>query len=61
MGRMTFQIPDQQHQEWFISGPIPHIYMPLIQHKFMLQPEAMEIAMKLESSMVGYSGGMPQV
>jgi hypothetical protein len=25
MGRLTFQIPDQQHQEWFIAGLLPHI------------------------------------
>jgi hypothetical protein len=26
MGRLTFQIPDQQHQEWFIAGLLPHIH-----------------------------------
>jgi hypothetical protein len=61
MGRMTFQIPDQQHQEWSIAGLLPHIHMPLIQHKVASQPEALEIAMKLESSPVGDSGGIAQV
>jgi hypothetical protein len=31
MGRLTFQIPDQQHREWFIAGLLPHIHSPLIQ------------------------------
>jgi hypothetical protein len=61
MGRLTFQIPDQQHQEWFIAGLLPHIHRPLIQQKVASQPEALEIAMKLESSPVGDSGGMVQV
>jgi hypothetical protein len=34
---------------------------PLIQQKVVSQPEALEIAMKLESSPVGDSGGMAQV
>jgi hypothetical protein len=25
MGRLTFQIMDQQHREWFIVGLLPHI------------------------------------
>jgi hypothetical protein len=50
MGRLTFQIPDQQHQEWFIAGLLPHIRRPLIQQKVTSQPEALEIAMKLEAS-----------
>jgi hypothetical protein len=33
MGILTFQILDQQHQEWFIAGLLPHIRRPLIQHK----------------------------
>jgi hypothetical protein len=33
MGRLTFQISDQQHQEWFIAGLLPHIHRPLIQQK----------------------------
>jgi hypothetical protein len=61
MGRLNFQIPDQQHQEWFIAGLLPHIHRPLIQQKVVSQPEALEIAMKLESSPVGDSGGMAQV
>jgi hypothetical protein len=61
MGRLTFQIPDQQHQEWFIAGLLPHIHRPLIQQKVVSQPEALEIAMKLEASPVGDSGGMVQV
>jgi hypothetical protein len=38
MGRLNFQIPDQQHQEWFIAGLLPHIRRPLIQQKVMSHP-----------------------
>jgi hypothetical protein len=61
MGRLTFQIPDQQHQEWFISRLLPHIRRSLIQQKVASQPEALDIAMKLEASPVGDDGGMVQV
>jgi hypothetical protein len=61
MGRLNFQIPDQQHQEWFIAGLLPHIQRPLIQQKVTSQPEALEIAMKLEASPTGDIGGMAQV
>jgi hypothetical protein len=61
MGRMNFQIPDKQHQEWFIAGILPHIHSPLIQQNIASHPEALEITMKLESSLVGDSGGMVQV
>jgi hypothetical protein len=60
IGRMNFEIPDQQNQEWFIVGILPHICRTLIQQKVALQPEAMEITMKLESSLIGDSGGMTQ-
>jgi hypothetical protein len=50
IGRLTFHILDQRHQEWFISGLLPHISRPLIQHKVVSHPEALEITMKLESS-----------
>jgi hypothetical protein len=60
MGRLTFQILDQQHQEWFIARLLPHIRRPLIQQKVTSQPEALEIAMKLEASPIGDMGGMIQ-
>jgi hypothetical protein len=61
MGRLTFYIHYQQHQEWFIIGLLPHIHMLLIQQKVALQPEALESAMKLEASPVGDSGEIMQV
>jgi hypothetical protein len=61
MGMLTFQIPDQQHGEWFIARLLSHIHSPLIQKKVASQPEALEIAMKLEASPVEDSGGMAQV
>jgi hypothetical protein len=61
MGRLTFQIPNQQHQGWFILGLLPHIHRLLIQQKVVSQPEVLEIAMKLEAPPIGDSGGMTQV
>jgi hypothetical protein len=58
---MTFKIHDKEHQECFIAGILPHTRRSLIQQKVALQLEALEIAMKLESSPVGDSGGMSQV
>jgi hypothetical protein len=61
MGRLTFHIPDKQHQEWFIAGLLSHIHCPLTQQKVTSQPEALEITMKLEASLVGDGIGMAQV
>jgi hypothetical protein len=58
MGRLTFQIPNQQHKEWFIAILLPHIQRPLIQKNVTSYPEALEIAMKLEASPIGDMGGM---
>jgi hypothetical protein len=52
MGRLTFQIPDQQHREWFIAILLPHIHSPLLHQKVTSQSEALEINMKLEASPV---------
>jgi hypothetical protein len=32
-GRLNFQIPDEQNKEWFITTLLPHIRVPLMQHK----------------------------
>jgi hypothetical protein len=61
MGRLTFQIPDQLHKEWFIARLLPHIQCLLIQYEVASHPESLEIEMKLEESPVGYGGGMTQV
>jgi hypothetical protein len=61
MGILTFHILDQQHQEWFIAGLLPHIRRPLIQHRLVWQLEALEMVMKLESSPIGDTRGMEQV
>jgi hypothetical protein len=60
MGRLAFQILDQQHQEWFIDILLPHIRRPLIQQKAKSQPEALEIEMKLEALLAGDTEGMAQ-
>jgi hypothetical protein len=51
--RLTFQILDEQHKEWFIAGMLPHIHSPLTQQNIMSQSEALEISLKLEASSVG--------
>jgi hypothetical protein len=56
MDRLTFQIPDEQHREWFIAGLLPHIRCPLTQQKITSQSEALEITMKLEASPIGENG-----
>jgi hypothetical protein len=49
---LSFQIPDEQHKEWFIASLLPHIRVPLMQQKVASQAEALEIAMKLEATLV---------
>jgi hypothetical protein len=61
-GRLTFKIPDEQNKEWFIVALLPHIRVPLMQQKIASQSEALEIAMKLESTPMGESSsGMSQI
>jgi hypothetical protein len=52
MGRLTFQIPNQQNKECFIIGVLPHIHSALIQKKVTAQYKAIEINMKLEASSI---------
>jgi hypothetical protein len=59
---LSFQIPDEQNKEWFIVSLLPHIRVPLMQQKISSQAEALEIAMKLESTPMGESNsGMSQI
>jgi hypothetical protein len=59
---LSFQIPDEQNKEWFISALLPHIRVPLMQQKATLQDEALEISLKLEANPVGESiPGMSQI
>lgn len=43
--KLTFQIQDVQHREWFIVGLLPHIHILLTQQKVTTQLEAVKIAM----------------
>ena len=52
MAKVGFQMSDVQHKEWFIADLLPHIRTLLMQQKLMSLIEALEIAMKLESSPV---------
>jgi hypothetical protein len=47
MGRLKFQIPNEQHREWCIVGILPHIHCPMTHQKVTSHPEALEIVMKL--------------
>ena len=62
MAKVSFQISDVQHKEWFIVALLPHIQTPLMQKKLVSQTEALEIAMNLETSLVGdTNSGMIQI
>jgi hypothetical protein len=62
IGHLSFQIPDEQNKEWFIVALLPHIRVPLMQQNISSQAEALEIAMKLESTPMGESiSGMSQI
>ena len=53
---------DIQHKEWFIAALLSHIILPLMQQKIATQSKALEIAMKLEASLVGENVvGMSQI
>ena len=62
MDKVSFQMSDVQHKEWFISCLLPHIQMPLMQQKLVSLTKDLEIAMKLAASPVGDNGlGMMQI
>ena len=44
---------DIQHKEWFITELLYYIRLPLMQQNIATQSEDLEIAMKLEASLVG--------
>ena len=53
MAKVSFQMSDLQHKEWFISVLLPHIQGPLMQQNIESQTEALELAMKLEAFPIG--------
>ena len=53
MDKVSFQMSDIQHQEWFITAMLPHIQIPLMQQYIVSQTEFLEIKMKLEYSLIG--------
>ncbi len=62
MDKLTFQIPAQQHNEWFIVALAPHIRIPLCQQRLASQAEALEATIRLQASPIGESSaGMAQV
>ena len=62
MAKVSFQMLDVQHKEWFIEVMLPHICVPLMQQNIVFQWEALELDMKLEASSVREtSAGMMQI
>ena len=62
MAKVSFEMLDVQHKEWFISVMLPHIWIALMQHNIMSQKKDLEITMKLESSPIGEtSAGMMHI
>ena len=62
MAKVSFQMLDVQHKEWFIAVLLPHILGPLMQQKIESHIEALELAMKLEASPIGDGAvGMVQI
>jgi len=45
--KMTFELLDKQHKEWFIATLMPHIRLPLCQQKLATQAEALEAAIEM--------------
>ena len=56
MAKVSFQMSDIQHKEWFIAVMLPHISVLLMQQNIVSQTEALDISMKLEASTVGDIG-----
>ena len=58
MAKVSFQMSDVQHKEWFIVTLLPHIRTLLMKQKIVSQIEALEMTMKLEASPVGDTGSI---
>ena len=52
MAKVSFQMSDFQHKEWFIVALLPHIRGPLMQQNIESQTGPLESAMKLEASQI---------
>ena len=61
LDQVSFTISPAQHKEWFIAALLPHIRTLLMQQKVADQQEALEIAMKLETALVGDDSGIAQI
>ena len=61
LDQVSFTIGPEQHKEWFITALLPHIKTPLMQQKVFDQQEALEIAMKHETTPVGDNSGIAQI
>ena len=49
MAKVSFQMFDVRHKEWFIVVLLPHIWDPLMQQNIESHIEALELEMKLEA------------
>ena len=53
MAKVSFQMSDVQHKEWFIAALLPHIRGLLMQQKIESQTEVLELKVKLKASLIG--------
>ena len=59
---VSFQMSNVLHKQWLIYTMLPYFCVLLMQQKILSQSEALELAMKLEDSLVGEIGaGMMQI
>ena len=61
LDQVSFTIGPEHHKELFIAALLPHIRTPLMQQKVVDQQEALEIAMKLETTPIGDNSGIAQI
>src|SRR5713101_6956307 len=61
LDQVSFTIGPAQHKEWFIAALLPHIRTPLMQQKVADKQEALEIAMKLETTLVEDNSCIAQI
>lgn len=52
LSEANLQISHEQHRDWYITLPLPHLILSLSQQKTGSQVEQLEITMNLEASLI---------
>ena len=52
LDKISFEVYLKQHKQWIIITLLPHIHQTLLQQALTTQTSAMELAMKLEASLI---------